>query len=728
MSGEHDHDEFINFVTHQELIDAIAEAKLGSFNENLPPQILDLPPDPVEPINPPTDWNFEFQRIDNVNYNNILSLREFGHGGRYLRQHNHLVLTGQTFLNIHRAGLGERFSLIGKFNIWIDNKLRITTKNLGTLAFGWGAEIPFNSTQFSDGWHWIKVVPLESAPNNNPTSIPFPVYIKNTDAPIDNSKIPVWRGTFDIVHGSKPHWWGACVIPGDQEARTAPLSRPMPELPKALRVENGQVIRESEIPEIILTPATASQTILVPRKKGDTHRFQLDKHGILNTGARHGYYLDWIYDKPFMPLLDGPRGQGTITCMTSLEIDSTGGIFGTDGFRIVRVWPDGRVQTRAGWRHVNAVSDEMELVGDWSAVKGPKGFKELWGSTWHEDSLNTNNNLPWVPISDTDLSTKPPHPGPVILFVADTRNNRICKVEFAPDGASTIMGVHDIEPKITEWITGLSNPWKVRFYQGNLYITERTKNRITVYSANEPETYISTVVSGPSQDWFKLDTRQQVRRLSSMSLSESRLYDCFAPEGMVIFEKSPGQVELYWGSYGSLEIKKVNLSTGEISTIWDMEDIFGGNDRFVNFEIAKDSTVTDRGNLLISTWGRCVFLNPKTGVHLSPPYHYWRDPNVDGSQIKQYWIESYPSAACVGSGRFAISMPHEGINIIHSRILTDTRTDLNRYELGEKKYNDAGFKLMHQEGGYSNHILLLPWGVDPDIDFYLEKNNHKKPV
>lgn len=727
-SGAHQHPEF---VTHQELTDAISEAKLEPTVVDLDVFIPDpIIPEPLEPVDPTfpiddgfhglsTNWDFKRQRIDNVNYKNILSLFQFGHGNRYLRQHNHLVLTGQTFLHIFRASDGAKLSLTGKFDIYFNNKRILTTDDLNTIEGSWGFKLSFDSTQLPDGRYWVKIVPQDDDANGNPTSIPFPVYIKNTDTPVDNLRIPVWRGTYDIIKGSKPLWWGACEIPGNLPARTTPLSRPMPSLPKALRVEDGQVIRESEIPKVILTRDNASQTILVPRRSNDTHRFGLDEHGILHTAAIQGYYLDWINDRPRMPLLDGPRGVGTISAMTSIEIDSTGGIFGTDGFRIVRVWPDGRVQTRAGYRHIKGVSDEPELVGDWSEVKGPKGFLELWGFTWDTRTLNTNNDLQWVSISNTNPTAIPPHDGPVVLFCADTRNNRICKVEFHSDGANTVMGVHDIEPKITEWITGLSNPWKVRYHEERLYITERTANRITVYSADKPETYISNLIKGPRTKLFNLDSRQQVRRL--ISLSEARKFACFAPEGMEIFDG-----ELYFGSYGTLEIKKINLSTRKISVVWNMGNILGGNDRFVNFEIAKDGTVTERGNLLVTTWGRCVFFNPETGAHFSPPYHSHGEPNVDGSGITRYWFTSYPSAAAVGFGRFAVSMPFEGINIVHARIPTDTRTDRARYELGKRKYEDAEFKLMYQEGGNSNHNLPLPWGVDPDIDFYLEKNNHKK--
>ena len=83
------------------------------------------------------------------------------------------------------------------------------------------------------------------------------------------------------------------------------------------------------------------------------------------------------------------------------------------------------------WQEDPLESGQIELVGDWSRVAGPKGLREPWGFVFPEFSLVTDFNHPPIPSENNQI----PHIGSPVVLVADSLNNRIIRAEF--NGKST---------------------------------------------------------------------------------------------------------------------------------------------------------------------------------------------------------------------------------------------------------------------------------------------------
>ena len=133
-----------------------------------------------------------------------------------------------------------------------------------------------------------------------------------------------------------------------------------------------------------------------------------------------------------------------------------GNVYFIESWRIGKVTPDGTVVTLAGYRHKDIASywndpTSAELVGDWSSIPpARRGFAQPWGMAWDPRTLVINEQVAPIPSENNE---KPHVLGPT-LYVSDTYRNRVLKIAYSATA-------HGIPPKITEFVTGLNEPWDV---------------------------------------------------------------------------------------------------------------------------------------------------------------------------------------------------------------------------------------------------------------------------
>ena len=78
-------------------------------------------------------------------------------------------------------------------------------------------------------------------------------------------------------------------------------------------------------------------------------------------------------------------------------------------------------------------------------------------------------------------------------------------------------------------------------------------------------------------------------------------------------------------------------------------------------------------------------------------------------------------------GMIAFGGGYEGLIVAGQKADTDPDIDRDIFKAGQKKYKEKWMHLTHGKGGWGYYGNPVPWGVDPDIDYYLEINGHVRP-
>ena len=200
-------------------------------------------------------------------------------------------------------------------------------------------------------------------------------------------------------------------------------------------------------------------------------------------------------------------------------------------------------------------------MGDWSSIPPERrGFAQPWGMAWDPRTLVINEQAAPIPSENNE---KPHVLGPA-LYISDTYRNRVVKLEYSATA-------HGIPPKVTEFITGLNQPWDVIAVGMQLYVSDRMNNAIKV---------------------FDMDTAALVKTIPVVQ-----------PEGMALLDGW-----LYYGSIKSKSIRKINLATVQDVLITDptvpgskMDFFINGTSRFMKIAVS-DGSFGPRGMIAYTTW------------------------------------------------------------------------------------------------------------------------------
>jgi hypothetical protein len=633
----------------------------------------------------------------------MVVLKGFHSFSRYERFRRLEVLEGGPvslqFQGFNFSGGGVQQALAGtRYTLLADGvEVASATVAPGTLQ----SQFDFDATVLAPGWRRLEIGGL-TAGETNPAWF---VFVRR-GATVTPEWMPVVRGTYELVQRTDSmHAWAQAPV------RFSPTPKPLP--------RRNRVAFDTP-----LTRADLHCEQLVPLRIGDIARPNRNAAGVMSTFDQQVYFWHSMTAlKPGVAVLDGPRGVGTICFATHIEIGKAApdgvprnNLYVLDPWRVCKVSEDGTVKTLAGYRHRDMASyweepSNVELVGDWSAVpEARRGFHELWGMAWDERTLTINEAAARIPSENNE---KPHVTGPV-MFVSDTQNNRICKIEFSATS-------HSAPAKVTEFVTNSPDAWDVVYSNGSIYVTERTAHRINQYDATTGA-FIRTVISGAPL--ASVNVNRFVAR--SASLATVRAQPCVAPEGLY---KLPDDPWLYFGSFAMQQVKRVHLQTGEVQVVCDVP--VDGNTQY--FKIAvSDGSFGPRGTVFVSSWTAAHFGFPFTWMpEDGPRFERWSGPSRHWSWYETDtgpgpWGEfTYSMAVAVGQGRLVVGGAGEGLLSISRRNAGDpvTGTSIQR---GAREYKTRGLHLLHGHNGFGYFGLPLPWGASTDLDNYFTFYGHSR--
>lgn len=679
---------------------------------------------------------------------------DFGiEGGRYERFQMHKTVDARVATSVAVQFTGRNLNdnlhtLLGSsYSLTLDGSVVATVAvTPGTVTT---ASFTLPLTPVAEGWHTLDIT------SNDATeiSIPFPVFVRKTATPADPVLMPVRRMAFDRAF-ELPEYTLAWV-PAQFNPTPMPLpARTFTTFNTAEPITN--LFRE------VLTP-TPGANIRRPNRTSPADG------GILNTSNRQAYQWD-DYNRrlPVYPLLDGPRNVGTLSSVGHLAPANAapGGTvrrttYGVDSWRFFKIDETGAVKTLAGYRNKGVgrywqesefqepvaaspsnPAGSLELVGDWSGIPSgaPIGFWALWGMAWDERTLAIDPGAPPV-------EGEQPHVVGPRAFVTDSKNDRVCRVQFAAAART--------DPAITELYRGhavgtrspgdpLIEPWDCVFdsVRNVLYVSERRAHRIVERNPDtgalirvvvQAASILSSVVGG---------VRPELN--GGVSIADARAQDCQLPEGLFLQDDF-----LYWGSIVTRQVKRINLTTNVISLHheWALEDVGA---RYVKIALS-DGTFGPRGTVFRSTWAGSAGGYPKAHLPNGSPWSAFLTESAGNGPIRRGRIGvagaprhtgqgNYNGAVGVGHGRLLCSASTEGVSEFSLATGSDPAvieyTELARAQrnnatipavLGDIELND--WDLLYGSNELCNwYGLPLPWGYSYPMDLWLEHMGHVRPA
>lgn len=563
------------------------------------------------------------------------------------------------------------------------------------------AAVTLDLSAVPDGWHIIDVVGAVG----DEFFAAMPVFVlRGADVPTIDW-MPVWTASKEVAmpHGDYRISW----VP----ATFSPPAVPLPQrdiLPFSTALPRAKLWAEA----------------VTPARSGYVRRTNRNRDGILSTANRQWYtWGDFVAKTPRLPLLDGPRGVGSLGYASHISIGTgtrdpgagsplMGNLYVTDPWRFCRVDKYGRITTLIGYRHASPQAywddpQNVELVGDWSAIpEERRGCHELWGMCWQQATLAVDETAERIPSEDNRL----PHITAPVAFLTDSQNNRVLRVEFNATA-------HGIPPKVTEFLTNLADPWDCVSWGDALIVSERMSHRICEYDSTTRALRRVIVQGAPLA---RVDSNRFVVRLGT--LTQIRAEPVVAPEGLYVLDDW-----LYYASIAGRQVKRVHLATGEIQTVIADTSTSNAN-RYLKIAVS-DGTFGPRGSVFVTDW---------TVNRYGAPYAYTPDgagwsvgtstssslPRGAGGDINS---TGYSAAVGVGGGRLVYGGSSEGLMMLTAANPGEAAFDRARYKAGEAQWFAAGYDLTHGEGGYGFYGLPLPWGASPEIDYFLECYGHARP-
>jgi hypothetical protein len=462
------------------------------------------------------------------------------------------------------------------------------------------------------------------------------------------------------------------------------------------------------------------------------HRPITTVNGIVGSECSQPY--DWaplIASYPTLPLLDGPRGIGTAGYLTFLRYGRNAKLYFCDPWRFGVIDAAGTVKTLLGFRHsVAPYWDDPQthhVVGDWdsSIPISARCALECWGQAWHIPTVGLDNGA-------TPIGGEQPHVfiGPVSFF--SDRNGFVLKAQFNGGGpaAQSFFGNtdRDAPPKVTRHFAA-NDPWGLDTDGADtIFVAERGLNRISKWNANTGA-FLGVLVSGANLGYM-LDRVWKPN--VGVTLAQIRAQPCVAPEGLVYQD---GYV--YWGSLAQKEVRRVNVSTGVVEVVRQIEGMLDGNSKFV-FISLSDGTFGPRGTVFVSSWsaltnGRAHGFVPTAGTvgGVAVTHSVWWDWHRYGKGVEQgpggQWeAMGYATCSTVGHGRIAVGSSNNVVSEYLKREASETNPDMTKMVNGFNHFMSKGYNIVHGEYGHGWINRPLPWGENADMDYWFSKHGHSQ--
>jgi hypothetical protein len=639
---------------------------------------------------------------------NLLLFTDHHYASRYERYQNVRVLNGDSErLRFHKFGFltgGAEIPLIqgSTYRLLVNGNEMAQHVGAGEKS----AYFTLDLTTLPDQT-WLK---LEIVGSPGEVTIPWAMFFNRVaGAPVENPPpAPVIAGSFDWVKASKPEHYFL-------------------EIPSAFR-PTEQPLAVREYPPVAVGDELVRTNVAV-RRGANIRRLVRTPEGAVHTFNRQAYFFsDLIATYPRFPLLDGPRGRGSITMPTHVQPGRGNKFYVCEPWRFIRVHEDGYVHTLAGWRHRQEgetpptgwgkqnfwQEQDLEFVGTWddSVPEDRRRFRELWGNAFWQRSIETNEEAAELPPEPghSDVWQKP-HKIGVRAFLADSQMDRVVSLQFSP----IIHGA----PVISEFFKGADCWDVVNTGIDTIAVSVRQENRIVEVRADTGE-FVRNIVQGPAYGLYATVQQQNRFVVRSVTLEQSRTADCLLPEGLACMDGW-----LYWGSVAQREVRRVNLTTGEIQVVCRPK--LDNNSNFIKIAVS-DGTFLPRHTVFSTSW--TVATNGYPEAFVPQEDGTWKklvyvriDPGYPRTGRASAWSPvSYGSAVGVGDNRLAFGSAAEGLVMFSRALDTDAPIDVAKYRLGADEWHP--WIKTHGDAGFGFAGLPLPWGKSEAMDYYLRVNGH----
>jgi len=424
------------------------------------------------------------------------------------------------------------------------------------------------------------------------------------------------------------------------------------------------------------TPISGDQlylTNVAPMRVVNINRPNKHSSGVMSTANFQAYHYFYLQGKtPHLSFIDGPRGVASTAMLTHIQVDRHGGAYACSPWAVERIDQTGARRTRAGFRHKMPPSyygtPDLELIGDWSQVPvNLRQFWELWGLAFWKKTLALDPNAP-------PQGGGQPHLNGPQLFAASSGNHTIFRLTFPKDD-------FEADPVVTVFATGLARPFDVVEHNDIVYVSEENANKISKWDA----------ATGAS--------------LGTLLFTNK-------PQGMYLYKDW-----LYWGSHiAPCKIERQNLVTGvrEVVGTARIDD----NSQFFKMAVS-DGTFGPEFTVFYVTWSNARFGMPETILPTGGSWNYYNYDSPIGGKGPYWNASSYGCAVGVGNGRMYFSSAAEGLKMFSKALPGEVAVDIAKYQRGGIKYRDKGYRFIHGDFTFGYYGFPLPFGEDPDMDYYM---------
>ena len=650
----------------------------------------------------------EFRTLEMTRIVCAQSFHEPG-GGNYLRFQSLEVWQGASAttsmlrMDLSQNAVKDHYRPAKTYTLLVDGQQRGQV----VAAFGQAlATCTVNCEGMTHGWHDISFGNLD-----NGECCPKWFIFYNVPGQPQPELMPVVEGTYEL---SKRHDVGVQAwtwMPTSYTPRAVPLDHFQQFTPFNYATQN---IRRDE---------------LMPHFSDMHYLPNISKEGVISSYNMEPYFYDagpinvnaaFTSKYPAFALYDGPRGVGTLWMTAHLGVGKatweriegspfTNTVYGCDPWRVFKVHADGTITTLAGYRHepmmnywkdIRTSRATMTLVGNWNAIPVERrGFHELWGLAWDSSTLNSFSAT--ERLNEFGFS-RPTHTTNPVMFVTDSQNNRVCKLEFNGRDRS-------VPAVITEWLVGLADPWDIVEYGTSVLVSIRHDHAIREYDKATGALVRTVVERNPALpgDAAPLPgTQKRVMGLKNCTLAEAQAQPCLGPEGLYVLDDW-----LYYGSFVQRQVRRIHLIDGTIEVV-PFQGV-GGNAKYIKLAVS-DGSFGPKGTLFVQSWEGLS----KAGHEATlPGGARWSVPAGGDAYVRN---TSYGAAVAVGHGAFYTGHANAGIQ----RYYLGAPTDDNLLTAGWHEFYDKHYRIKYGPDGFGPHGIPLPWGESEAMDYFFLTNGH----
>lgn len=605
----------------------------------------------------------------------------------------------------------------------------------------------YTLTGLADGPYLSRIVPMDGAGNEIATSEcmgRFWLWVDVGGTAKDHPDVIFQNDEFDWMRGAdglgtpsmQPTYFHARVPKAKLKQRVSPSTWwHVPDDPAQLGVFPGGDRFDTAVPprpiKRVNFAATTDHTDVTYHLPAITAR------GIIVTENQQRYFADFHKEEVRVPSLDGPRGKATVVNVMAIWVGHAGSIYCVDSHSFFRVNAKGEKQTFAGIRHLDPppywteLDDKpmkrVEIVGNWDpAIPANKRWPwESWGLLFDHRTLAQDASLPTVEFPPFGQLQQHVGVGPHAFCTC--RQGRVLSFQFDKTNRFA-------PPYITEWVTGLSDPWGLAQKDGVLYVAERGLSRISKWSMDTPNTYLGNAIAIegtlPGVTYGAMENATWRRWAGgSATMAQRRALNILGVEQIAIMDDF-----LYFSSYAQQEVRRMNMTTGVVEVCVRVPT-YAEQSRFVNFAVS-DGTFGPRHTLFTTTFdnqtqGRPRAYLPTAGVdtdgtpitHSKPFYFHGFQPDLTHGPGKSS-NAIYPLGIGVGNGMMVYAHSGLGLDAFMLSDPSDPVPDYAKLTRGHAAYRAKGYRLIHGNYGWGHVDEPLPWGEDADMDYWLAWHGH----